>query len=99
VPAPAVTASSPLRTPGSEGAKRRMALQLAPPASVEPQLVVSRKSPVSARISEKAVVPVLRMVTVWVSLESPVTATAFAKLMLSGVTLSDGLTTVPFTPG
>ena len=84
VPAPAVTASRPWRAPGCDGAKVKTTLQELPPAKVAVQLVVSVKSPVRTSESAKAEAPVFWMVRVWVLLETPVTATAVAKLSDGG---------------
>src|ERR1700731_1926865 len=85
--------------PGCEGAKLRTTLQWAPAARGAAQLVVWAKSPVRVVESAKAMAPVFAMVTVWVSVETPVTTTGLANETTTGETLREGLTEVPLTPG
>ena len=85
--------------PGCDGAKLKRTLQEALPARVAAQLVVSVKSPVSARVSAKAVAPVFWMVRVWVALETLVTTTALGKLIEVVETERLGLTLAPLIEG
>src|SRR5579863_6846037 len=64
-----VIVSAPLRAPAAVGLKDTLTVQFAEAARLIPQLFVSMKSPVAARLEiVRPTVPVLVSVTVWVAL-------------------------------
>ncbi len=73
----------------------RRTVQVALAGRVAGQLVVSVKSPVTARVRAKGFVPVLPMVTDCVDAEVVATVTGVEKVMVVGVTVRLGLTDCP----
>jgi hypothetical protein len=72
----------PLRVPPAVGANVTEMVQLAPTATLDPQVLVSAKSPEAAiDVMLRAVVPLLVSVTVWAALVEPVFCAAKVRLV------------------
>ena len=92
------TESEPVRVPVAVGLKVTLIVQLAPAATLVPQVLVSEKSPVvEMLVMLRVAVPVLVSVTVSAALLVPSTVTGKVRLVGESVTAGAPLVTVCVT--
>jgi hypothetical protein len=89
-----VIVSVPVRAPTAVGVKVTETMQLAPAATLAPQVLVCAKSPEAAiEVTANAPVPGLDRVSVWAALVVPTVADA--KVRADGESIMPGVATVP----
>jgi hypothetical protein len=83
-----VIVTMPVRVPAAVGVKVTEIVQLPPAATLDPQLLVSAKSPDAViEVTDRAAVPELVSVTVWAALVMPSACGANVRLVGESVTV------------